>query len=324
MRIPRAISGTSKAFLIGCVVFIAACNPSVYKKPAENFRTATTSLKDAYFIELDLSNKARIERGDLEDQIAIWGAPINVVSESTILQVSDNMKKRRQGDIHEQLKPLRKQAFAALEGYSGVLVSLASDEPTEEIVSELNGLVQDIEGVLKMARTMTIAAAHADKLTNFVGPLQQYVGVLNEVIRLASSLIRERAIVKTIGKSNDSIVELLTVLKSEAGDARENTKSQIKKARENLEGFIGGTKLANANNESKAEIAKRIAELQVLEDQINDVDIERAFDAALKAQGALVRKAFMKDPKDWVLQIQAFRERVTATKEAIEKIKSEI
>jgi hypothetical protein len=155
------LSRTTKVFLIVGAVFIVGCNPAAYRKPAEDFHAATVSLKQAYFLEWDLSDKARIQRGNLEDQIGIWIAPGDV-DKSMIQRISDRMKKRQQEDIHENLKPLREKAFAAIEGYAEILVNLASDEPTEVIVSEMNCLAKDIDEVLKAASQMTALVKYSD------------------------------------------------------------------------------------------------------------------------------------------------------------------
>ena len=319
------VSRSTKVFLfaVSLFIFIAGCNPAVYKKPAEDFHAATVCLKQTYFLEWELSNKARIQRGDLEDQIGIWTAP-GSVDKSMIQRVADRMKERQQEDIHKNLRPLREEAFAVIEGYAEIIVNLASDEPTEVIVSEINGLTKDIDETLKAASKMKALVEYSDKITNFTGPLQQYANILTEIARLVSSAVRERAIVQTIGKSNDSIIELMSVLKEEAVAAHENAQSQIKGARNELELFLGNPGLANTDNAIKAAVAKRIADLDTLEKQIEDDEIDSVFDSAIKAQGALVKKALLRDAKDWAEQIRVFKNKVAAAEEAIEKVMSEM
>lgn len=314
-RVPAVYKGIFAA----CIFFFTACNPSIYKRPSEDFLNASVSLRQAYFLEWELSNRARIERGDLEDQISIWLAPAGV-DKSYIEPVSENMAARRQEDIHQALRPLREKAFSTLEGYAGVLVSLASDEQTEAIVTELNGMVQDIKDVLEAAKTIEKISGQVKKVESFTGPLAQYVDVLNEIIRLVSDLVRYQAIRQTIVRSNDSVLEILYVLKTEAVWAKDNARAQIRNTREVLEGFLEKPRFSDVQNTHKAAIAQKIAALKAIEQQIMNDDINTAFDAAVKAQGALVKSTLLTDPSDWAVHIRAFKKRVEDTKEAIERV----
>lgn len=319
MKSMTRVSAVYKILFFSCMFLFQACNPSIYRRPSEDFLSASVSLRQAYFLEWELSDRARIERGDLEDQIAVWLAPPGI-DESYIEPVVMKMAERRREDIHQALMPLREKAFSTLEGYAGVLLSLASDEQTEAIVTELNGMVQDIKGVLETAKQIENISGQVQKVESFTGPLAQYMGVLNEIIRLVSDMVRYQAIRQTIVRSNDSVLEILYLLKTEAVWARDNARTQIKNTREVLERFLEDPRFADVQNAQKAAIALRIAELNVIETQILNDDIKTAFDAAVKAQGALVKSTILKDPSDWALHIRAFRKRVEDTKEAIERV----
>jgi len=306
-----------------CILMFLGCNPSIYKRPSEDFLMASVSLRQAYFLEWELSNRARIMRGDLEDQIAIWAAPSGV-DKSNIERVVNRMTDRRQKDVHEDLKPLREKAFFTIEGYAGLLVNLSSNEQTETIVFELNGMVQDINDVLEQAEKIKAVSKYAKKIESFTGPLAQYVGVLNEIIRVVSDVARYRAIRQTIIRSNDSVVEILSLLKTEAVMANDNARKQINTAGKVLNGFLDNPGFENIHNTHRAAIAKRIAELKVIEDQILNDDINDAFVAAIKAQGALVKSTLNSDPTDWAVQIREFRIRIEDTKAAVEAVTYEM
>ncbi|MHC4553022.1 MAG: hypothetical protein ACYSUT_09710 [Planctomycetota bacterium] len=315
-------------YIVAVVFFISAlsmigCNPEVYRKPAEDFHTATVSLKEAYFLEWELSNTAMIQRANLEDEISIWTAPPNI-DNPFIQKVSEKMKQRQLEDVHGPIRPLREKAFAALEGYAEILVYLASNEPTETIVTEINALVKDIEGVLDTVSKIEDFAKYADEIGEFTGPLQEYLGILSELTQLISSIARERAIVQTIGDSNDSVLELLKILKEEAVVANENTQLQIINSVTLLDSLPQKPGYADIDNVNKATIAKRTADLKTLQEKIGQVHTESAFDAAAKAQAALVKKAYMRDTDDWAEQIREFKNKVTIIKENIEKIESEM
>lgn len=313
----------STAVLLVSVLALGACNPALYKRPAEDFQVASATLRDTYFLEWEISNQAQIERGDIEDQVQIWTSPAGVPT-AELDRVSTKMAERRKEDIHEQLRPLREQAFNAIDAYASALVSLSSDEPTERIQSELSSFVKDINDTLDAANKLNLVGSALSKSQKFTGPLQQYVGVLNEVIGFVSNVIRERAIIETIGKSNESIIDFLSILKKEAAAAEKNALRQTAFAKESINDFMSHAKFQQASNDTKAVVLKRKAELEAIEHQIANQDIASTFDAAMKAQGALVEKAMLKDPGDWTVRIKRFREQVAATKTAIEKIKSEM
>ena len=323
MNTARALSPLARAALFCAAVALTGCNPGLYKQPAEDFRAASLSLRDIYFIEWDLSNKARIERGDLEDQVVLWNSKIRVKA-SELDRISSKMANRRKEDIHGDLRPLRDKAFAVLEVYATTLVSLASDAPTDAITSELTELGKDIQAVVENAGKLGKIGEEAAKLKKFTGPLQRYVAVINTVIDIVSSVVRERAIIETIGASNEAVLELLAVLKAEAEAAQRNTVRQLENSRALLDDFTKGPGFENASNELRADVLRRMAELDALRILLVEHDIAAAFDAARKAQGALVQKAMLKDPGDWTVRIREFRTQVAATKEAIERTRSGI
>lgn len=324
MRVRRTSTLAGYAAIVfTSVTILGACDPALYKQPAEDFQTASATLRDAYFLEWEMSNRARIERGDLEDQVQIWTSPVGVPVDE-LKRVSMRMAERRQEDIHGQLRPLREQAFAAIGGYASTLVSLSSDEPTERIQSELTGLVDDINGTLEAADKLKFVDDAANKLAGFTGPLKQYVGVLNEIIGLVSDVVREQAIIDTIGKSNDSIIELLNILKEEAAAAQNNALNQTKSAKKNIDNFMTHEKFKHASNDTRAAISRRRAELETVEQQLASLDIDAVFEAAVRAQGALVVKAMLSEPGDWTIRIKRFKEQVAATKAKIEKINSQM
>jgi hypothetical protein len=313
----------SAAVLLVSVLALGACNPALYKRPAEDFQAASAMLRDTYFLEWEISNQAQIERGDMEDQVQIWTSSPGVPT-GELDRVSAKMAERRKEDIHEQLRPLREKAFNALDVYASTLVSLSSGEPTERIQSELSSFVKEINESIDAANKLNLVGSALSKAQKLTGPLQQYAGVLNGIIGVVSKVIRERAVKETIGRSNESIMDLLGILKEEAAAAEENALRQTIYAKEGINDFMSHDKFRQASNDTKAAVLKRKAEFEAIENQIANQDIASAFDAAMKAQGALVEKAMLKDPGDWTARIKLFREQAIAAKKAIEKIKSEM
>jgi hypothetical protein len=303
------------------ILILSACSPTIYKRPALDFQAASITLKETYLSELRISNQAQIESGDIEDQVALLTSPVGV-AKADLEKVSKRMTDRRSEDLHEKLLPLRLQVFNALDVYASTLISLSSDEPTQRIQTELNGLVTDIDKTVKAVEKLGLLDDALKKANELTGPLADYVKVLNHIIGIISDILRERAIIETIGQSNDSIVKLLNILKGEANAARKNALDKTKESIEDLNRYISHKKFETANNGTKLTVLKRKAELEVLSQKISKINIGAAFDSAHEAQAALVKKAMLKDPGDWQMKIKQFRKKVMDTKAEIDNLKS--
>lgn len=307
--------------LLLCLVLgSAGCAPNAYKAPAEEFLTGTRALREIYFAEWDIANRASIQRADLDDQVVIWAAPPAVANSDEIAKVREKMAKRRTEDMHGQLRPLREQAFAVLEGYASTILALASDESTASLVSELNGLADDIQTTVKAAGQLKLAADTARRAATFLGPLQSYVQVLNEIVKVVSSILRENAIRETIGRSNAPIVELLNVLKAEALLAKERAELQMKAARSRADSFVKHPGFADMAPTVKTTLAREGASLDALAERYAAVDVEGAFSAALRAQQALVETAVVGDIGDLLRRMQLFQAQVERVRQAVNNL----
>lgn len=308
--------------LLLCLVLgSAGCTPSAYKAPAEEFLAGTRSLREIYFAEWDIANKARIQRADLDDQVVIWTAPPAVANGTEIARLRERMAKRRTEDVHDQLRPLREQAFAVLEGYGSTILGLASDESTESLVSELNGLAGDVQATVRAAGQLKLAADAAARAASFLGPLQSYVQVVNELVRGISSVLREQAIHETIGRSNRPIVDLLNVLKTEALLAKARAESELKAARHRADSFVRHPAFADMAPNVKTTLARDAAKLDALAARYAAVDIDGAFTSALQAQQALVEAAVIGNIEDLRRRMQTFQVQVEKVRQTISQIR---
>jgi hypothetical protein len=309
---------------LGIVLALPGCAPNAYKAPAEQFLAGTKSLREIYFVEWDIANKARIQRADLDDQVVIWTAPPAVANSAEIIKLRDRMAKRRIEDIHDQLRPLREQAFAVLEGYANTILGLASDESTASLINELNGLAGDIQSTVKAAGQLKLARDAAARAAAFLGPLQSYVQVLTEIVKGISAIVRESAIRQTIGRSNESIMELLNVLKAEALLAKARAESELKEARSRADSFAKHPAFATMAANVKTELAREGASMDALAQRYAAVDIEGAFSAALRAQQALVETAVVGNVEDLLERMRMFKTQVEKVRQAVNKIRAPI
>ena len=119
-------------------------------------------------------------------------------------------------------------------------------------------------------------------------------------------MVREKAIRQTIVSADPRVRELLGLLKQEAVWARREAVHQSGLAQDSISGFLE----RNGNQmdpSTRAVVTSRL---------------EAAFDAALEAQAALVRKAALRDQDDWIVRIKSFRAQVAAAKASLEQVRS--
>ncbi len=319
-----------KYLIIKYVIFsgyliLTGCDPTVYKKPAENFKIATTSLKESYFTDLDLSNNATVAHEDLQDQSAIWFAPQGNDDDLDIDKVINKIADRHKQDIHSSIKPLRDKCFLAIESYADIIITLASNDSTEALTTELSGLANDFTNAINLVKNMDLANDYTRKFGKISGPLSQYIDVINEVIKIASDAVREKTIIATVAKSNASIKGMLNILQDEAIIAQENSQDEIQKSIELIKEIKSKypEKYNNLDNVTKSEIATKLANFYSTKDKITNLEIKRSFTSAIDAQDALLAKS-SGEIENWADNIRAFRDSADKLKTSITTLKSEI
>lgn len=320
-HVPNRRSGTLTP-LLAVLVLLAGCSPAIYQKPLEDFRAANLSVREAYFLQLDQARDARASHDVLLEETVLW-QPDRELAAADLEDIARRVAEiRNEPLLPPDTRNLREAAFRAIDGYAGTLVALASDDDTQGIVTELNALVGDINGVLENARNLGLVSNAASRAKEFAGPLSSIAGALGTIAEIVSGVVRERAIRQTVVSADARVRELLGLLKGEAVWARREAVRQSGLARDRIRGFIerNGDALDSATRATVTGRAERIYTLaSAMEDQQG---LEAAFDAAIEAQAALVRKAALKDQEDWILRIQSFRAQVTAAKASLEQVRS--
>ncbi len=196
-------------------LFLSGC-PRDYLTPANDLKVATADLQDVYYLELDISNKARIERGDLEDQVNIWSLYGDEIDVPFLLEMSGKMVDRRRKGVNKEIILLRRQAFAAIEGYASILAGLALETPDVRLTAEINTFKATIQNTLSQVDGIPSTSEIHETVKQFSEPLEAFVGDLTSINEIVNKADVEPAIRDTIGTANEAIISLLKVLKQEA------------------------------------------------------------------------------------------------------------
>lgn len=300
---------------------LLGCTPAIYQKPLQDFRQANLTVRDAYFLQVDQARKARASHDALLEETVLW-QPGRELAAADLEDIARTVAEiRNEPLLPEDTRELREAAFRAIDGYAGTLVALAADDDTQGIVTELNALVGDINGVLDSARNLGLVSDAASRAKEFAGPLSSIAGALGTIAEIVSGVVRERAIRQTIVSADARVRELLSLLKQEAVWARREAVRQSGLARDSIQGFLerNGDALDPSTRALVTGRAERIyAFASAMEDQQG---LGAVFDAALEAQAALVRKAALRDQDDWIVRIKFFRAQVTAAKASLEQVR---
>lgn len=306
--------------LIAVAALILSGCPRDYLIPANDLKVATADLQDVYYLEMDISSKARIERGDLEDQVDIWSLYGDEIDVAFLLEMSGKMADRRRNADDKEIILLRGQAFAAIEGYASILAGLALETPKLRLIAEINAFRGTIQDTLSLVDGIPETSEIYNKTRQFKEPMEVFVGNLAAIIDIVSKVEFEPAIRETIGIANESIISLLRVLKQEAVLAESNAIDEMQKSEKIVENFITSKKFKNASDALQANLMIKIAELEILQEKIKEQKISEAFDMAMKAQYSLSEAKMIPPTANWSAGIIDFRTKITSLKRSMESI----
>ncbi|PIW44108.1 MAG: hypothetical protein COW18_13965 [Zetaproteobacteria bacterium CG12_big_fil_rev_8_21_14_0_65_54_13] len=329
----RALSPCGRSFALFAIPLLAlllqGCDPTIYKKPLTDFRDANQSMRDAYFLQLAVNDKARVENSLIQAKGSFWmkANPTLKQIESYSAEVAKARQKKAVED--EQTIALRHLAFKTIGTYASILLSLASNDSTDAISAEVNGLVGDASKIIEHAKTIQKIHHLSEEAAAWLGPMSNMVTALVQVGEIVSGFVRNRAIRQTIMIADQPIHELIVILRSEAVLARqkaiESYAGSEQELRNKIESFEENNKrkdrLLTVPVSSFHEAAACLQQVDVTRQELEEAEsIGSVFDAALKSQASLVRKAAMPSYEDWVKQIEDFRDRANAVKISLQAI----
>ncbi len=315
--------GTLKTIIVlAAGVFLAACDPGVYKKPVQDFRSANEQLRQAYFLQLEIAREAMLQHFSVQRKRLLWGNPNLKGDPSAAERVADAIaKERERALLNKDLVALRNRAFDTIDAYAGVLLALASDEDTNAIAADLQGLVGDLQQFLNVAKEVQGVSDLATKGAAWIGPLGAAVSAFNEILKLVSAVTRSVAIRDTIVTADPAIQELLSVLGEEAAYARTEAQSKYAAAAQALQKQL---KAGVVDDAAAREISDMLGLVAAKARQLEGPDgLKQAFESAREAQAGLVRRAAKPDYNELLGQVRAFKVQVIAVRQALQALRDE-
>jgi len=328
------LSGRRFIFLVIplLTLFLQGCDPTIYKKPLTDFREANQSMRDAYFLQLNMSDKARVENGLVQEKTSFWikANPTLDQIEKYTNKIAKVRKRVTIGD--EQTIELRKLAFRTLDIYASTLLSLASDDSTDAIVAEINNLIGDASNVVNHAKSLKKIAKLSEEAGKWIGPLSNVVGALTQVAEIVSEYVRNKAIRETIITVDEPVRDLIVLLQSEATQLQNKTIEKYGESEKTLKEKIKAFEASNNKPGATVKVpvssfqdaAVYLEEIVSMKQELEDADdIGGIFDDALKSQSALMRKAAMPSYEDWVQSIQKFKNHAHEVKMSLEKLNAQ-
>lgn len=308
-------------------LLLVACDPTLFKKPVQDFKDANQTLRDAYFLQLAVARDAHVERFTVQRKQQLWRNAAIVKDSQRVQEIVDAIVKRQaEDDLDRDWVRLRVRAFDAIDAYAGVLLALASNEDTDAIVAEMNGLVGDLRGLLDLVKTteslgkVKFVGGTVEKAAGWVNGLSVAVAAFNQVITIIANVARSKAIVDTIVAADPAVIELLTVLGEEAAFAQAEAKTQYAATITFLQERVQGPLVDDA---ARREVAERLVDLQTKHRRLQTLDdLDRAFSLAKAAQAALIRKAARPDYQDLLTHVRSFKQQTTAIKQSLEAVRN--
>lgn len=303
-----------KRVLLLAALLLAACDPSAFTRPLQEFKAANATLREAYFQQLRIARDARQDNFAIRRMATLW------VGKGDPKQVAAAIAQRASTpELNPESLKLRQAAFDALDGYAGVLLALASGEQTGEIIADVKGLASDFAKIVEAAKTLKGMGGFARDIEPWLGPLAGVADLFGTVFQLVSDAAREKALRESIVAADKPINGLLELLAAEARYANDEARNQYAAAADYIEKELPA---ASFNDQAaRREAAEHLVRVQTRAAKLaTGQEVSAVFTAAREAQAALVRKSAKPDYDALLNEIRTFKKTVTVLKENLDAI----
>lgn len=324
MDLMRSRSGSLQTWLrclllVAAAAALSACDPTIFKKPAQDFVAELRTLRDGYFGLLKLRRDAQYERTFSQQRQAYWAQPALAIDADTIKADQKELEKARKRPALPAADLLvRQRAFDVLDSYAGTILALASDDDTSAIAAELGGLGGDLKGLAEVAKTVNVLRSAGDVVENWLPTVNVLIGALQKITEIVSNVVRTNAIRDVVYTAHDPIKKLLAVLEEEAKFARKDALDEFDRAKEGVEKSLSSGIKAPADARSALEY--QVA-LQSRRDALAAAPaLAAAFAEASKLQDKLFKSAAQPDAQELMRQALLFRQQVRDAKSALDAI----
>lgn len=302
-------------------LMLGACAPTFYQRPVENFEASTQGARKVYFSQLKSGHESFLVRQEIKLKLDILtDEKYNYDSENYIDQKDKIANLKSEDSIPKESLKIRQGAFEVLEYYGKTLQTLASDEKTDALKTELSGLSEDLGGLLKTTEKLTAineGFKFLQPVAQWVGPLGSAVEIINGLVDLASDYFREKAIKQAILKSDATIKELLTLFQDEAMNAATFQKNNYE---ETLRECKETKKISSFPGSAEEFIAHDFCfGVEIKIRQLPKIDeLEEVFKLVRQSQSELKKLAEGGDFDDIVERIRHFKNRIEYIKTKFE------
>lgn len=231
--------------VLALCLLVSACTPTMFQQPVSNFNKATGAAKEVYFAQLERTHQSFVFKTEMNLELGmITRSNFNYQGEYYRGQKKELARLKTANPILDTSLKVRQGAFEALAYYGQVLQALASDEKLEGLKGEVTGFAKDLQSLSKTIANLKQVSGSLQflgKVSQWAGPLSAAAELLNQVVDIAGKYLRDKAIREAIITSNDSVQELLEVLRKEAVKAAARERTNYQMALEGCEGVLQGT-----------------------------------------------------------------------------------
>lgn len=306
--------------LLAClaVLCLVGCDPTIFKKPAQDFATELRTLRDGYFTLLKVRREAQYERASSQQKQAYWLQPKLAEDPSEVQKdLAELDRARKRGQLPPDDLLVRQRAFDVLDAYAGTILALASNDATESITAELTGLSGDLKALAEVAKSVGVLKDVGEAAESWFPTISGAIGAVQKIMEVVSNVIRANAIRDVVHAAHDPVKKLLEVLEGEAGTARRDALRAYGSA-------LDGVEKTMKEKIAPADVRNAMEYRMALKNAHDGLTSAPQLSAAFKEAGALQDKLYKSvthpDTKELAKQAQLFRKQVRDAKAALDAI----
>lgn len=305
--------------IVALSVFLAGCDPAIFKKPSQDLLSELKSIRSAYFSALKIRRDAQFERINSQQRVAYWVAPALALDKEVLAKDADQLQRIRKRDLlpADDLQ-VRQRAFDVLETYAGTLVALASNDDVEAISKDLSALSGDLKALAEVAKSVKVLAGAGGAIESWLPAISGALGAVQKIAEVVGNVVRTNAIRDVVQAAHDPVKKLLRIFAEESKVANQDAVFAYGSAIQEVEARLK----AGISDPSSARAASEyLVVLRTNRDALRDApSLAAAFFEAEAMQDALYKSVTKPDVQDLVRQAQQFRKQVQAAKLALDSI----
>jgi hypothetical protein len=310
--------------LFACLVLIlGACAPTKYQKPVENFNSTTAGSKKIYFDQLKSSHESFTDRYEMKLKLdMITDDDYDYEGEFYIEDKEKILGMAKSTSIPIASLEIRDRAFKILEYYGKTLKTLASDEKTEALKTELTGLSEDtakflntVEGLSDLSESFSFL----ESISDWAGPIGDAVTVINKVVEIISDYYREKALKEAIITTHPMVEDLVGLFRKEAVTAAEMRENNYFQMVRECRGTL--TQIKKLDAASKYLIHNICNEIEVIQVKLIDPgELEKPFTLVIDSHREMKKMADGGPFDEMLEKVREFQQKLEVIKTKFELV----